>query len=332
MTDDPWTGMAQPSAANALNARRVDALLQWGFYWARGVDGRCMLLLRHELASSPATRLPHLKEIEVSLSGDEPDGSRLRVLRLVDASQRDLFYRLCLDIIEASAAAKSEAEAVALTLARTWRWHHLLRGGSNGLLSPEEQKGLIGELLVLERLLSLFPPGEAVAGWRGPLGAPKDFEVGRVWIEAKARRGAATPYVAVSSEFQLETEGADALFLHVADLDQAPSNVLSKFSLTDIAQRIRASIELSDQLAADRFDSLLAAAGFAWGDDYSESLWVRGADRIFLIADEFPRITPTSFATGVLNVHYAVSLPACEPFRVGEEVFTSALQGGQRAD
>jgi len=36
---------------------------------------------------------------------------------------------LCRDIVECTARAKSEREAVALTLARTWRWHHLLRGG-----------------------------------------------------------------------------------------------------------------------------------------------------------------------------------------------------------
>ncbi|MCH8827746.1 MAG: PD-(D/E)XK motif protein [Chloroflexi bacterium] len=42
--------------------------------------------------------------------------------------------------------------------------------------SPEEQKGLIGELLVWECLL--FPKlstRDAVSAWRGPLGANKDF-------------------------------------------------------------------------------------------------------------------------------------------------------------
>ena len=78
-------------------------------------------------------------------------------------------------------------------LSRTWRWHHLLRGGRGTLLSPEEQKGLLGELFVLERLLlPRMDASSAVTAWRGPLGAPKDFEAARVAIEAKARRGGAT--------------------------------------------------------------------------------------------------------------------------------------------
>ena len=109
---------------------------------------------------------------------------------LRNSNQRDIFQTLCLDIISAAARAESEAQAVSAALMRTWRWHHLLRGGRGSLLSPEEQKGLLGELLVLERiLLPRMDAASAVTAWRGPLGAPKDFEIARVAIEAKTRRG-----------------------------------------------------------------------------------------------------------------------------------------------
>ena len=53
---------------------------------------------------------------------------------------------------------------------------------------------MIGELLVLESvLLPHMEASAAVTAWRGPLGSPKDFEIGRVAIEVKARRGGATP-------------------------------------------------------------------------------------------------------------------------------------------
>ena len=87
---------------------------------------------------------------------------------------------------------------------RTWRWHHLLRGGGSTLCYRlEEQKGLLGELLVLERPFCCLTSGAstAVAAWRGPLGSPKDFEIGRVAIEVKARRGGAIArHVAITSE------------------------------------------------------------------------------------------------------------------------------------
>ena len=94
---------------------------------------------------------------------------------LLDSTQRDIFQTLCEDIISAAARRpKSEAGAVSAALSRTWRWHHLLRGGRGTLLSPEEQKGLLGELFVLERLLlPRMDASSAVTAWRGPLAAPK---------------------------------------------------------------------------------------------------------------------------------------------------------------
>lgn len=328
MTDDPWKDLTPPSSADALNARRVNAEMRWGFFWARGIDRRCLLLLRHAMDASPGVRLPRLKGIETTLSDGEADGSRMLVLRLLDSAQRDIFHRLCLDIMASAADTATETEAVAVTLARTWRWHHLLRGGGDGRLSPEEQKGLIGELLVLDRLLPCLSMHDAVSAWRGPLGAPKDFEIGRVCIEAKARRGAATPYVAISSEHQLDTTGVDALFLHVAELDQAQSDALGGFTLSDIARRLHSSIRTADHLAADQFESLLFAAGFGWEDDYSDMKWVQGPDRLYRVGDGFPRMTPASFPGGVLNVRYSVSLFECEPFHVPGEALATALAGG----
>ena len=80
---------------------------------------------------------------------------------------------------------------VAEFLARTWRWHRLLQGSRDGRLGDEEQKGLIGELVVLERrLLRLLPvlrALDAVRSWTGPLDTPRDFEISRIHVEAKAR-------------------------------------------------------------------------------------------------------------------------------------------------
>lgn len=332
MTDDPWNDLTPPSNADALNARRVDADMPWGFFWARGIDRRCLLLLRHAEDASPKVRLPRLKGIETTLTDSDGDHNRTLALRLLDTAQRDIFHRLCLDIMASAAGAANETEAVAIALARTWRWHHLLRGGGDGRLSSEEQKGLIGELLVLDRMLCNLSAHDAVSAWRGPLGAPKDFEIGRICIEAKARRGAATPYIAISSEHQLDTTGVDALFLHVAELDQAQSDSPGGFTLSEIARRLHSMIRNADQLAADLFESLLFAAGFDWEDDYSDVKWVRGPDRLYRVGDGFPCVTPASFPGGVLNVRYSVSLFECEPFRVPLDALTNTLAGDFHGD
>ena len=335
MTDNPWRCIAAPSDTSMVNARRVDASLPWNFFWARSADRRVMLTLRHAVAASPAAALPRIREIEVTLSEVDEHGTRTLGLKLRDSAQRDIFHTLCLDIVTAAAGAVSEAGAVNTALRRTWRWHHLLRGGRSGRLSPEEQKGLIGELLVLERvLLPHLPTSVAIAAWMGPLGSPKDFEVGRLAIEAKVHRGSAEPNVAINSEYQLDSDGLDALFLHVVELSAAPESVAESFSVSDLAARVRSRILADEPGAEGTFDGLLDAAGLREEDSYDDSKWVEGRSRVYAVRADFPRITAAATLPGVERVRYTVALNRCEPFEVPEKALSNAIAGlgGVNAD
>jgi hypothetical protein len=327
MIDNPWRDILPSPKADLLSARRVDASLPFGFFWAKGADSRYLLLLQHQLQSSQGLRLPKIKGIEVTVSQDGDNGTAVLVLRLLDSAQRDLFYRLCLDIVDAGRGAASEKDAVAATVSRTWRWHHLLRGGGDERLSPEEQKGLIGELLVLRRLVMILSPHDAVSAWRGPLGSPKDFEIGRISIEAKARRGAAAPYVAISSEHQLDTSGVDVLLLCVHELDQAPADNGDAMTLSETARALHDLIAEADPGAAAHFESLLLSAGFRWDHDYSDAKWLRGQELVYRVATGFPSVTAAGIPAGVMNVRYSLSLPACEPFLLASETIDSLLAG-----
>lgn len=328
MTSDPWKDLKPPTAANAVNARRVDIDTRWSFFWARGIDGKCQFLIQHAADSTPTARLPRLQGVEVT-DAEWVDGrSRVLVFKLEDSAHRDLFYRLCVDITSCAADAPSEKEAVLLALARTWRWHHLLRGGGDKRLSPEEQKGLIGELLLLERhILPHLKCADAVGSWGGPLGAPKDFSVGQLCIEVKARRGAATPHVTVSSESQLDEGGVQALFLYVVDLDRAPADAAGSFNLSEVARRVRELIAASDQGSVETFEALLTSAGFRWSDDYSESLWIEGAHRTYQVHEDFPRIKGSELMGGVAQVRYNISLVECQPYQVDPETLDVSIRG-----
>lgn len=335
MPENPWKDIEPPGIASSVKARRVDASLPWNFFWARGVDNAVFLTLSHDSESAPAMPLPHLQDIEITLSPTDETGTRILALKLLDAGQQDIFLTLCLDIIASSAHAESEAEAVLLALTRTWRWRHLLRGGRSLLLSPEEQKGLIGELLVLERLLlPQLGAAAAVGAWRGPLDAPKDFEVGRVAIEAKAHRGGATPFVAITSEDQLDETGVDALFLYVVDLNEVPEGASEGLTVSEIADHVRERVFTLDPGAAGNLETLLSAAGLRAEDDYSPYRWLEGPSHLYRVTEGFPRIARIELRSGVSHVHYSVSLPECEPFVVAENDLVEMLAhlGGHSAD
>jgi len=333
MTENPWAEIEPPSLATSVAARRVDADLPWDFFWARGADGGVLLTLHHATESAPTTLLPRLRDIEVTLGPPDKSNTQILVFKLLDHSQQSIFHTLCRDIVSVAAKADSEVEAVSVSLMRTWRWHHLLRSGRGTHLSPEEQKGLLGELFVLERLLlSSIDSLTAVKAWRGPLGSPKDFEVARVAIESKARRGGATPFVSITSDSQLDESGVDLLFLHVVELDEAPEDASNAVTVHDVAERIRTSLFPLNPSACAEFESRLSAAGYREEDDYSDFHWLEGESRIYLVTDNFPRIASGEIRSGVSNVRYSVSLDACEPFASSANALTEALAKEKGSD
>lgn len=330
---DPWKQMDRPNQSSNVNARRVDPSLPWGLFWAIDSDGMCLLILKHDPGNQPKNKLPKLRGLEVENRTPVSDGLALLVIRLVDSDQREIFHILCRDIVSSTHQAMTEEDAVERFLARTWRWHKLLRGGHDGRLSDEEQKGLIGELNVLKRvLLSSVGSSSGVKSWTGPLGAPKDFELGRICIEAKARRGAATPFVMISSEHQLDTDGVDGLYLCVTEVTEGAEEDDEAVTISDVAKEISDELDAVDPFSLELFEERLSASGFRWVDDYSDKRWLVGPMHIFDVRDEFPRITSSTIHGGVNGVRYSVSLPECEPFRSDIVELRERVSGGLNED
>ena len=251
------------------------------------------------------------------------------VIRLVDSEQREIFHRLCLDIVASTGLAKTEEQAIQRFLARTWRWHRLLTGAPDGRLSDEEQRGLLGELGVLKKhLVPALGVAEALRCWTGPLDSPKDFEIGGICVEAKTRRGAAAPHVVVSSEHQLDSSGVDILFLHVADVNASGPDTAGAVTITEAVLALREIIAEHDMAAIDLLEERLTAAGFEWMDDYSDRRWIVGREHLFEVREGFPRVVPSMLPYGVSNLRYSISLEDCESFKVEAAALAEAISGG----
>jgi hypothetical protein len=250
------------------------------------------------------------------------------VFRLLNSAHREIFLRLCEDIVVSASTAGSEKQAVQTAIARTWRWHHLLRGGTDGRLTSSEQKGLIGEILVLEKyLLPHLSVFDALESWKGPQGAPKDFDAGRVCIEVKAADRASTSAVTINSELQLNHSDEMTLFLCVVDIGDALADSMAGVTITDVVARVRAVINARNKRAVEVFERSLLATGFSWAHDYSDSRWLVGSAQIYRVLDEFPSIVLKDVPPGVSRIIYSISLAACEPFKVNDEVLVSKLEG-----
>ena len=314
-SDDPWRDISAAHASQ-INARRVTQATPWGLYWAVDAERNVLLILQHRGTIRRSRRLPRLRGLQVEAQPADGGSDERIVIRLTDPEQRDIFLRFCRDIVDATVLAQTEEQAVERFLARTWRWHRLLQGGRDKRLGDDEQRGLIGELVVLERhLLPVLGALDSVRCWTGPLDAPHDFEISRIHVEAKAQ-GSATPRVTISSEHQLESGNADRLYLHVTEVTTAAECGPDAMTVTDIATRIRFVLAGRDMAAVDLFEERLGAVGFDWTDDYSDKSWVVGQEALYEVREGFPRITPVMVPGGVGNVRYMISLTDCEEFRV----------------
>ena len=312
MTKDPWADL------NPGSMKRVNADGLHDFFWAVVENNAPALVM--VLPSDPTlnTKLPTLKNINMQYRA--VNGKAL-IISLLEGAHRSIFETLCRDIVSSAEGVVDEKAALERVIRRTRRWYFLLKGGSSNGLSKEQQRGLVGELAFLKEIAIGLSPETAIEGWMGPEGAAKDFEFPNIYIEIKARRGAAKPYVNISSEDQLSDVDNARLFLKVYDVDSGivpegetlhghVQNVLSLFEDYPDTQ--------------DLLEGRLEAAGYDRLHNYEKLRWIVGASRTYEVIDGFPRII-TPLLTGVRNVTYAIDLADCMPF--ASEFNTEMING-----
>ncbi len=307
MTDGPWKTLC----AGSVNAKRVDPNGRYDFFWIVSGKGEPGVLMRVAPGLEEPKQLPKMRNLDIGFR--DVAGDRALVLVLKDAEQQELFATLCLDVVRAAETAAEADDALQRSIRRVLRWHYLLRGGRNDLLNLEEQRGLVGELEFLCRLIDLIGSYAAIEAWKGPSGSSKDFELDGRLVEVKARRGAAKPHVQISSEDQLADVDGCRLFLVVSAVDAAikPNGKTLTDHVLDVERRYAAAEPEAYRL----WELALADTGFSFDDDYSDRRWTVGKTAEFEVQEDFPRIA-TPLRTGVSGVRYSIALDACTPFAV----------------
>ncbi|MHB1544694.1 MAG: PD-(D/E)XK motif protein [Gammaproteobacteria bacterium] len=245
------------------------------------------------------------------------------LIELKDRTFADLFEVLGNDVQSALSSASGADASLRSVLRCIDRWRRFVeRKGAP--LSDEEVQGLIGEIIVLCRCVSLFGAEAALSAWTGPdRRALRDFELPDTSVEVKTYQGDDAATVIISSPDQLDTVAERPVYLAAVRLtpSEAQGLVLGEF----IARTI--SLIGADSAAAGVFEERLATAGYLAAH---APLYVRrfiaGPVLTYAVQPRFPRIRSTDVPQGVLNVRFALSLPALSPFRtdaasvIGERV------------
>ena len=292
--------------------QRVDEDHPLDFYIGVDISDHRVLLLVME----SELHVPVQSQAIQVLCRQRQDGRWALMFSLLRPDLGVIFSHLCEDLVESSRKISDKSKAGELILSRFVYWQRLLRSGSTGLLDESVQKGLLGELLFLQRLaLPVYGAISALEGWVGPLNAEQDFRyVDRIFEIKTIGPDALT--VKISSAEQLDDTDRP-IQLVLAVLDQTDRIDADAFCLLSIVAELRQEL-LSDPAASALFDDRLLSIGYFDRDEYSTRFFRFDRFRHFAICEGFPRIMQSRLSSAIGSVRYELDLQACLPYEIAD--------------
>jgi hypothetical protein len=286
---------------------RVDETHALDLYIGIDTDDSRVLML---LCDQKPADAPTYEVIEI-LTHHRTDGKWVMLIRLVKQELVVPFSRLCQDLVDSSRAGSGALSAGDFLLLRLARWHRMLQMDRSGL-SDAEAKGLIGELLFLQRYaIPSFGIPTSVIGWVGAEGAAQDFRISGRLIEIKTCQVGAERII-ISGVDQLDADGL--LYLVVFIVSPSVPDATDTLTLCQLVTGIRGLVEI-DPGAASEFELRLVHARFDDSDRAAAVPYKIDDVRAYQVRPSFPRITRAETPAGVLDVKYALDLRACSEFQ-----------------
>lgn len=254
--------------------------------------------------------LPKGRGFDAELLEDDRTADGIAPLGLVRRGEGspEIFAVMIVDLLRllGNAAGLSGPALMERFLARLEEWQDFMSRRRRAL-TGEEQTGLMGELVLLERLASgPLAPEAALATWQGPLHAVQDFHIGAGSLEVKS------------------TTATDEFPARIGDIGQLDPERLPMFlcafrfavddagrTLVEQVAQLRARFEAVGCRAG--FDALLLVAGYAdeHAPQYGRRLLLR-QERAFPVEDPFPRLRRSELPAAILRASYRLDLDAVE--------------------
>lgn len=226
------------------------------------------------------------------------DGPGIALL-LEDATRSDLFTTICSDVIGYANAA-DPVHALRLVMERLEAWRQFLRSVSGGM-KREDAVGLIGELIILETLLSRDP--QLLRTWRAPENGLHDFENSGHAIEVKTTLGPGWR-VTVSTLDQLDIAGLEQLDLIQVRLFETAAGE----TLGQLIERITSL--LADETERRALSNALLQRGLA-PDDYHARRSLRVAVQqvtTYPVVADFPQLRRHDLPKAIIDARYVLDL------------------------
>lgn len=285
---------------------RIDPCYNVDIFIGYDDDGRMSLAII-EKGKEVSVKSTNLIE---ETQGIRKDGKLQLKFSLLDSSYKPMFLKVCRDIIE-YCCQKGKGKAISAASERWKYWREVFDSKKGNILSENEIKGLLGELVVLnEHFMNEYDERTAVSAWMGPLMGHKDFEINETWYEVKTVNQNASE-VHISSLEQLESpvEG------HLIVVQMEKTNEVNKLAinLNDYVSLIENKI--TDSNLKEEFWNRLTNVGYEYDEEYKKHNFVFYAKTYYTVKDDFPRLTRANMNRKISSAEYSISLDGIEEFK-----------------
>jgi hypothetical protein len=288
--------------------------------------------LKIEVAKAPKTAsFANLRDLKIENVPDPFDANKvLFLVQLVNQQHTEVFSVLCEDLISRVAEMESVDEVLRILIQRLDKWKSLFESASGQGLTPDQQRGLFGELYFLRAWIE--NEGDAnisLLSWQGPAGNIRDFQIGEWALEVKTTHGNNHQKVQISSERQLDTSNLNYVFLYHLSLEE---QLFSGETLNEIVDQVESLLLEKDASLSD-FKMRLLQVGYF---DQHRHLYdkkgykIRACD-VYHVKDQFPRIEEAELRRGVGDVKYSIVIADCVSYQVTQnELFQTINQKNGR--
>ena len=194
-------------------------------------------------------------------------------------------------------------------------------------LSEDQEIGLFGELVALDRLIDGVGETKALAAWLGPRAEEHDFVLGEADVEVKTTRSERRIHVIHGLGQLTPTPGRP---LHLMSVQVTGAGAAGNGeTLPELIERIRRRL----RSGRTDFDDRLTDCG--WEDAqadrlYTTRLLVRSEPRFYTVDEDFPAITSAGLSRIVTrpelvrSIDYRIDVTDLEPEGTAPAEFTTA--------
>lgn len=260
----------------------------------------------------------NLQEIQIELLPDLNRNARnMLLIKLINNQHKDIFSLLCDDLIQSVATETDETRLVKTLLNRFEKWRTLFDKASQSGLSPEDQRGLFGELLFLRKLLNYSDDHFRILScWTGPSKEIRDFQNFDWAVEVKTTIGNNHQKVHISSERQLDITNLSILYLYHVSLEKM---IDSGDTLPSLVNEIYHILK-NDTLSLNRFRAKLYEVGYFDHhiDLYFHTGYHLRNQSFYEVTGDFPRLQENELRNGVGDVKYSIILSQCQQYLIHE--------------